>query len=113
MKLNKNCKIFISEINKLSPDNNGIYYTVRYVAETADLPFAYDVYLGVLHTLEDTKVIRWGDKQHTAFALNESGKSYREFDRLEAKERWKERIIGFAVAMLLWGLQFLISKYIG
>ena len=112
MKLTKNCKLLLDEINKIQPDNNGIYYIVRSVAEHADLPYTYDVYRGVLNTLADCNAIQWADKQKTAFLLNVVGREYKQLDRLEKKERWKERLVGFVFAMLIWGLQLLISKYI-
>lgn len=40
--------------------------------------------------------------------LTHQGKHYRELDRLETKERWKERAWGFICGLALWGVQELI-----
>ena len=100
MKLSKNCKSILDTIISLKPDLAGIYYTVRYIAENFEGTMEYDEYRGVLDTLAELHAIRWGDEQRTAFSLTERGRAYKEIDRLEARERWKERAFGFAAGVV-------------
>lgn len=103
MKLTKNCKAVLDAVIELEPNNNARFYTVDYVLSAKpELNMSRATFLGVLETLSEANAIKWGDRQHTGFALNEKGKEYKQIDRLEAKERWKERMIGFIVGILLW-----------
>lgn len=63
-------------------------------------------------TMGQQRLIYWGDQQHTGFRLMESARSYRNIQRLENRERWKERVLGFVSGVLLsviaWGLSLLV-----
>lgn len=109
MKLTKSCELVLDEIKKLKPDNNGIYYTVRYVAENAELDMRYDVFLGILRTLANENFIFWGNHDQSAFALNEAGRSYEELKMLDSRERWQERVYGFLFGFALWAIPELIQ----
>lgn len=112
MKLSKNCKLLLDTIILLKPDVAALYYTTYYVAQHADLGISYNEYKGLLNTLAETHAIEWGDKQHTTFMLNEKGRAYKELDRLEAKDRWVERIVGFVVGFLTSSLSGLFLWFV-
>lgn len=107
--LTKNCELVLDEIKKLKPDNNGIYYTNRYVAENANLSMRYDEFLGVLDTLAGNNQIKWGDKQHTAFALIETGRAYKELNALSRREKRIEWLKGLASGLVIWAITELIQ----
>lgn len=69
--------------------------------------------LDVLEELSVMGMLQWGDKQHTGFRLLESARSYKNIQHLENKERWKERLIGFASGVILtvaaWVLNIIVS----
>lgn len=113
MKLSKNCKLILDTIISLKPDVAALYYTAHYVAEHVELDISYDEYKGMLNTLAEVHAIEWGDKQHTVFMLNEKGRAYKELDRLEAKERWVERVTGFVLGIISTLLVALITGKIG
>ena len=100
MKLSPDCKKVIEAVKSLEPNNGIRFYTNDYVLRSTNLGLSAQDFLGILDTLENAKAIIWGDKQHSGFALTEQGRSYKEIDRLEAIDRWKERIYGFVFGVL-------------
>lgn len=100
MKLSRDCKKVLDTVKNLKPNNGIRFYTNEYVFQSSDLGLTPQEFTGVLDILEEAHAIKWGDQQHTAFALTEQGRSYKEIDRLEALDRWKERIYGFICGVL-------------
>lgn len=49
-----------------------------------------------------------GKRFDRGIALNQDGRKYKEIGRLERRQRWKERLIGAGVTLLVWALQELI-----
>lgn len=47
-----------------------------------------------------------------AFHLKHAGRHFNEISSLTTKEKWKERCIGAAVTLAIWGLQELIQHYL-
>lgn len=115
MKLTKNCKRVLKAVKKLNPDNNLCYYTNEHVYQDSKLHVHMrpDVFLSVLDALEIENRIRWGDKEHSAFALTEFGRAYKELDRMDIAARWIERVIGFIVGVIIASVPQLISWYKG
>lgn len=113
MKLSKDCKKILDAVILLKPNNGIRFYTNDYVLNVSDLGMTPERFLGTLDMLESAKAIIWGDKQHTAFALTERGRSYKEIDRLEAVDRWKERLYGFLFGVLTAVVVDIISRAIG
>ena len=100
MKLSSDCKKVLDAVIRLEPNNGIRFYTNDYVLNNSNLDLTPNQFLGILDTLETANAINWGDKQHTAFSLTERGRSYKEINRLETKDRWIERIWGFFAGVL-------------
>ncbi len=99
MKLTSDCKYLLEQIAKIPPDKDNLHHSIIFVAAYIDDQERFDKasYIGVLDTLSSLNAIQWSDPEHAYFKLTEVGKNYREIDRLERRERWKERLIGFVV----------------
>lgn len=112
MKLSSDCKNVLDVLHVLKPNNGVRFYTLEYVFHNVGNSLSPDALLAVLDTLASAEAIVWGDKQHTAFALTELGRSYKEIDHLERKERWKERFYGFVFGVLTTVIAAVILKLI-
>lgn len=91
MILSDNTKRLIDALLGYEPDLPNGFYSVTTLQEK--LPGISTVM--VLESMANRGLIRWGDKQHTAFWLLEEARAYKNIEKLEGKERWKERLIGF------------------
>ena len=109
MKLSPDCKKVLDTVKDLKPNNGIRFYTNEYVFQSSDLGLTPQEFTGVLDMLEEAHAIKWGDQQHTAFALTEQGRSYKEIDRLERRERWKERAYGFITGAILASIPWLLT----
>ncbi len=112
--LTKNCKVVLNTIISSEPNLGGRFYTTDFIESKVPIKdFDHAVFRGVLTTLVEERAIRWADNQQTVIALTESGREYKQLNRLESKARWKERIIGFVsgavVASIPWILTYLIG----
>lgn len=54
----------------------------------------------ILESLGNRGYVHWGDKYHSAFWLLEEARAYKNIEKLENRERWKERLIGFAFGIV-------------
>ena len=109
MKLSWDCKKVLDAVKDLKPNNGIRFYTNEYVFQSSNLGLTPQEFTGVLDMLEEAHAIKWGDQQHTAFALTEQGRSYKEIDRLERRERWKERAYGFITGAILASIPWLLT----
>ncbi|MCI8623798.1 MAG: hypothetical protein HFG26_09060 [Provencibacterium sp.] len=102
MKLTRDCKYLLNEIARIPPDKDNIHHSVTFVALYLSEQDRFDKasYVGALDTLASLKAIEWSNPEHSFFKLTEAGRNYKEIDRLERNERWKERLIGFIVGAL-------------
>lgn len=99
MKLSRNCKEVLNTAIANKPTlMNGFYAVTAIANQTENLNT--DSVQETCETLADGQFIRWGDKQHTAFRLNETGRNYKEFDRLEKRGIWANRIWAFILGAL-------------
>lgn len=94
-------KSFLDAIVGSEPNLQGRFYTVDFIASKNPAPgISYARFRGVLDSLVDMKVIAWADKAHSAFTVSETGFGYRELERLEKRQRRKERFIGFVTGIV-------------
>ena len=54
----------------------------------------------ILESLGNRGYVHWGDKCHSAFWLLEEARAYKNIEKLENRERWKERLIGFVFGVV-------------
>ena len=99
MKLTKDCKAVLNAVKPMEPNNGIRFYTNNYVINHPSLNLSPEDFLGVLDTLAELHAIQWGDKQHTGFCLTEVGREYKQIGRMEAVERWRERLYGFVAGL--------------
>jgi hypothetical protein len=104
MILTDNMKRLIDELNVYEPDLPNGFYSVNVLQRRLDFTAQF-----VLESLANDGLIRWGDKQHTAFWLLERARNYKNIEKLERIERWKERAIGFVCGILTSIVTGLIS----
>jgi len=109
MKLTRDCKALLDTLITLEPNNGIRFYTADYVLNSMPNAPSPEKFLALLDTLAETKAITWGDSQHTVFSLTEAGWEYKQIDRLETVERWKERAFGFATGVVIALLPQIIS----
>jgi hypothetical protein len=100
MKLTKNHKILLDIAIKNPPNLQSRFYTLDYICRFAQDWDSFIVF-SIVNNLVEINAAGWGDKQHTAFYLNETGREYRQIDHLEKAERWKERAYGFVSGVLI------------
>lgn len=113
MRLSKNQKVVLDYCIKNKYNLQGRFYTLSYLAGHID-SLDYDVLIEVCVSLEEMRLISWGDKQQTAFRLTGNGRDYREIDHLEKREMWANRIWGFVCGVSTGVLSMLlISALIG
>lgn len=80
----------------VASDSESVRSAVRYLHERKLIEFAY-----------------YNDSDIAAcFYLDHKGLHYEEFNQLEAKERWKERLYGFASGILVSVLASLIISWL-
>lgn len=109
MKLTKNCKMILDTVIAIEPNSGIRFYTNDYVFRSLpDSSLTEETFVGLLDELEELKAIKWADAQHTGFSMTGIGLEYKEIDRLEKAERWKERIFGFVSGILVTVLATLI-----
>lgn len=64
----------------------------------------------VAHGLAEYAYAASGDKKRDAgIALTQRGACFDEIDRLERRERWKERLVGAVITVAIWGLQEVVK----
>lgn len=80
----------------IESDSESVRSAVRYLHERKLIKFAY---------YNDSDVA-------ACFYLDHKGLHYEEFNRLEAKERWKERLYGFVSGVLVSVLASLIVSWL-
>lgn len=61
----------------------------------------------------EERAIRWVDNLYSIFAITETGREYKQLNRLESKARWKERIIGFVSGALIASIPWILTYLIG
>lgn len=112
MKLTKNCKEVLDSVKSLAPNNGIRFYTIDYVLkQKPELNLPRADLIGILETLSEAHAITWGDQQHTGFALTELGKEYKQLNRLERIDRWKERAFGFLSGVAVTVIGALIIQW--
>ena len=79
----------------VASDSESVRSAVRYLREQGHIKFAY-------YNNSDVAA---------CFYLDHKGLHYEEFNRLEAKERWKERMYGFVSGILVSVLASLIRSW--
>ena len=92
MILSKDTRKVIDILLTYDEDLPNRFYSVRFFFFLIKAPVRV---VDVLEDMDNLGLLRWGDKQHTAFRISERARSYKEIQRLEKWERWKERLIGF------------------
>ena len=90
MILTDNMKRLIDTLNTYEPDLPNGFYSVKVLQEKLDFTAQF-----VLESLANDGLIRWGDKHHTGFWLLERARNYKNIEKLERIERWRERLLGF------------------
>lgn len=90
MILTDNMKRLIDTLNTYEPDLSNGFYSVKVLQSKLGFTAQF-----VLESLANDGLIRWGDKQHTGFWLLERARNYKNIEKLERIERWKERLLGF------------------
>lgn len=107
MILSKNTRKVIDVLLTYEEDLPNRFYSVyRLEAKLKDPIRVVDV----LEDLHEMGLLQWGDKQHTAFRISERARAYKEINRLENQERWKERIVGFISGVLMTLITWYLSR---
>ena len=101
MKLPKDMWIVIDTLLTYDEDLLNRWYSVLLLESKITKPIRV---VDVLQQLSELNLVQWGDKQRTAFRLLTFGRSYKEVQRLESRERWKERLIGFVFGIVTSGI---------
>lgn len=112
MFLDKESRKMLDNLISGTPDYPRGTYSYDYICETFSVD--EDDMFRIIEGLEEKNLVeyaRWSSGPSMGVALTQAGKAYKELRRLEAPERWKERIIGFlagvASAVLV---AFIISR---
>ena len=112
MFLDKESKAMLDRLIAGTPDYPRGTYSYDYICETFSID--EDDMFRIVKGLEEKKLVeyvRWKSGPSMGVAITQAGKAYKELRRLEAIERWKERIVGFlagvASAVLV---AFIISR---
>ena len=78
-----------------------MFYTVTYAGVLAPDDMPWRSFIAAMDTLSELKCIRYVDEQRETFLITALGLDYRELERLDTIERWKERGWGFLAGFLL------------
>lgn len=84
MKLTKDMKLVLNTVNSSEPNWMNNTYSVDFIFEKLDMETS--VYEGILRTLHNEQYIRFTDNREILFVINETGRSFKEFSKLEIKE---------------------------
>ena len=109
MILSRNTRIVLNTLLTYDEDMVNRFYSVSMLESKIRKPIRV---VDVLNDLNEMGLLRWGDKQHTAFRISERARSYKEIQRLEKWERWKERLIGFVSGVVLTVIAWLLSTIV-
>ena len=109
MILSRNTRIVLNTLLTYEEDMVNRFYSVSLLESKIRKPIRV---VDVLNDLNEMGLLRWGDKQHTAFRISERARSYKEIQRLEKWERWKERLIGFVSGVVLAVIAWLLSTIV-
>lgn len=109
MILSKDTRKVIDILLTYDEDLPNRFYSVRFLETKIKAPIRV---VDVLEDMDNLGLLLWGDKQHTAFRILESARSYKEIQRLEKWERWKERLIGFVSGVVLTVIAWLLSAIV-
>lgn len=109
MILSKDTRKVIDILLTYDEDLPNHFYSVRFLETKIKAPVRV---VDVLEDMDNLGLLRWGDKQHTAFRISERARSYKEIQRLEKWERWKERLIGFVSGVVLTVIAWLLSTIV-
>ena len=96
VRLSKDTRRIIEILNTTKPDLPNNFYDVNTVSahpSIDDIPG--DAVWGILKTLERQGFVVFDTRHGTAVKRLEPCRSYAEIDKLEAADKWKERIWGF------------------
>ncbi len=110
MRFTKDEKAFLDAVIENPPDLQGRWYTRDYVRSLVADKINAAAFNAIIHGLEISKAIFWGDKQRTAFELTSLGLEYKERDKMETRDKWRERCYGFFSAILIEVLAFIAIK---
>ena len=113
MLLDKETKRVLDTIMAAQPDNPRNSYSYPYLCEVLALD-EDDMFPVVKNLVEKglaeyAYVVSGQKRRDVGIALKQDGLKYKELNRLERRERWKERFIGAGVTILVWILQELIK----
>lgn len=106
MILSKDTRKVIDTLLTYDEDLPNRFYSVSMLEKKISGPVRV---MDILEDMGEKKLIRWGDKEHTGFRLLESGRSYKEIQGLENRDRWKERLIGFVSGALITVIAWVLS----
>ena len=109
MILSRNTRIVLNTLLTYEEDMVNRFYSVSMLESKIRKPIRV---VDVLNDLNEMGLLQWGDKQHTAFRISERARSYKEIQRLEKWERWKERLIGFVSGVVLTVIAWLLSTIV-
>ena len=109
MILSKDTRKVIDILLTYDEDLPNRFYSVRFLETKIKAPVRV---VDVLEDMDNLGLLRWGDKHHTAFRISERARSYKEIQRLEKWERWKERLIGFVSGVVLTVIAWLLSTIV-
>lgn len=101
MKLSKDTKRVISVLNSTDPDlPNGFYDVNKISAHHSIKDIPGDAVRGILETMERQGFVVFDPKHRIAVRKLELCRSYKEIDRLESADKWKERVCGFVFGIV-------------
>ena len=113
--LDKETRHALDSISAAQPDCPRNSYSYPYLCEILALDendmFPVVKNLVVKGLAEYAYAVSSQNRRDVGIALKQDGLKYKELNRLERRERWKERFIGAGVTILVWALQELI-KYL-
>ena len=101
MILDRESKTMLDNLISGEPDYARGTFSYEYICEQFHMDS--DDVLRIAKELEKKGLVeyaRWSSGPSMGVLLTQAGKAYREINRLESKERWKERIIGFTFGVL-------------
>jgi len=114
MRIDKVSRIFLDNLKSGNPDYPHDTYSYKHICQSFDM--AEDTMLRIVKGLAVDGYLEfatWNGSIDMGVALTQKGYAYRELRSLEARERWKERFLGFlcgiATSLLVWWLITLLS----
>ena len=109
MMLSRDTRQVIDTLLTYDEDLPNRFYSVRLLETKIQEPIRV---MDVLDDLAEMGLLQWGDRQHTGFRLMERARAYKEIQRLENRERWKERLTGFVSGVLLTVIAWILSEVV-